>query len=291
MLTFFTIAIPPTLRGILVFTRRAAQKGCWPHRRQRMIPSDQAALDRDVEKLETGLLYQKPDLAYLFKVERISTSITNNLHFSDIINICLTSRSTYAAILPPSSSTTINPRFERLRISTCFPGTKLQCWSCGTQICRDCQTTKALPNPATTAHLENCSSYCASCFYRTICIAPHRDTRSYDTDRWARSKECLHFPIRTTSDYPSRSEDITKLTEDRSLCRRCAVLDQVEVVKLREAREMVEIRFLMLRQARCAECRRELPEKGRRWWACAICKKDCGWEGHPSWGGEGFEGR
>ncbi|ERF76413.1 hypothetical protein EPUS_06971 [Endocarpon pusillum Z07020] len=114
-LTFFKIALPPTLRGILVFTRSAAQRGCWPRRRSpRMIPSlnHQPLPERDVGKLEeiSGLLPQTPpNLAALFRIDPISTSIASNLHFCDLTNISLASKASFATLLPNFSSASASP--------------------------------------------------------------------------------------------------------------------------------------------------------------------------------------
>ena len=59
--------------------------------------------------------------------------VIRNVHFVDVINLSLASKSLREALLPGAG---LAARSEALRTYTCEDGTKSRCWICDIQICR-----------------------------------------------------------------------------------------------------------------------------------------------------------
>lgn len=61
--------------------------------------------------------------------------IAYKLHYVDLVNLSLVSKSLHEAIFPTAD---LGVRSEELRIYTCEDGSKSQCWVCNIQICQVC---------------------------------------------------------------------------------------------------------------------------------------------------------
>ena len=67
--------------------------------------------------------------------------VIRNLHYVDLFNLSLVSKSLRQILFPTSGLAT---RSAVLQIYTCSEGTKSQCWICSTQICSVCPRNRLL---------------------------------------------------------------------------------------------------------------------------------------------------
>lgn len=206
---------------------------------------------------------------------RIILLIAEKLHYSDIVSMSLASKSMYRAIYPPSMR---NDRVELLGIAACQPGTKSECWCCGTEICDGCTQFMNLMESASTTHIDHCKPYCSTCYYKGPC-------RRYVSGREKPDQyKTMCACVGRTSNVPYYqtgllSDALTK----RSVCRHCSSLDAKAALAVRESREKAEIKHLARQQWRCAICTRALRQGGPRWWGCSLCQKECLSDFHPIW--------
>ena len=78
----------------------------------------------------TGSVSKQPDLAYILFLHPVFSLVTRNVHYVDMMNLTLVSRSVRNAV-----HQSLNPAPYTLRRNTCANGTRYDCWSCGNQIC------------------------------------------------------------------------------------------------------------------------------------------------------------
>jgi hypothetical protein len=136
-----------------------------------------------------------------------------------------------------------------------------------------------LREPATRTHIENCEPYCSACYYKVLCrryvYGPPKQSGSY---RYGTPKTCACRASRTDKAFGS-----SNVHQERQVCKFCFSLDHDEALGVREAREMAEIKHLVMQQLRCVACTRGLKNGGLRWWGCSLCVRECVSDFHPMW--------
>lgn len=191
-------------------------------------------------------------------------TLLNNSHCQDVSQLALTSRYMRSAILSTASGThgpgLSDPGF--LRVVSCRPGAKSQCWGCSIQICTGCSLTAKAAAPLTDAHLQVCEPRCSRCYLDALCS---KESPTY------KFRACRH------------GAGLSGGTQLRTVCASCAALSEKGLRERREAREAEELRHLARSSSRCGKCKRRLGLSGPRWWACCQCGKECTGEYHPSW--------
>jgi hypothetical protein len=75
---------------------------------------------------------QPADLAEFLGIYDMLISVVENLHYADLINLSLVSRSVREAVLP---SDAYAQRMLHFKMYSCHPKGKRECWSCKMQIC------------------------------------------------------------------------------------------------------------------------------------------------------------
>ena len=119
------LALPKRLTGTLLFISRYFSSG------QHHEASENLELKPPNSETD-GAEHKQYVLARLLKTDKIVLGIAEQLHYSDIVSLGQVSKSIHDALIPGSKRSS---RFEDLRVSSCEPGAKSQCWACATQIC------------------------------------------------------------------------------------------------------------------------------------------------------------
>ena len=310
LVLLFFATFPPLITGTATFCYQWLSR---KHNQQRKaafsIAMSQLQRPKAAETATTTLLAQ------VLSNAKIIQSLAPHLHYNNILNLSLTSRTIHRAIFPSSSR---NQAIETLRLASCQPGTKAACWSCGNQICATCTVTREMGKPASTHHLQNCAPYCSRCYHHCLCSRPIQDKETpQNTCLHMHQKPChgdreslirsnphrRHWWSRATSPSPPSppppppptvaSEGSGSLVQ-RPLCQSCARLDATAVIATLERRERSEMQSLA-RRLRCERCLREL-DRGNKddsevnvwcWWWCGACLEPCWWDGHVGLDGGG----
>ncbi|KAF2264753.1 hypothetical protein CC78DRAFT_543800 [Lojkania enalia] len=216
----------------------------------------------------------KPNsLADFLSIYDILMSVVPYLHYIDIINLSLASKSVHEAVLP---DTDYDRRITHFRMYTCRAQSRKQCWVCTNQICNGCRVFRALPQTYLYHHLDNCRSYCSSCYWthvqcsppvRIACVSCHCGPRSPGIGGL----------------FHSHGNPRNKCVA-RSVCWQCNILLDKELLLRREARTRAELR----EGKRASKCTREgcgkiLNGSGPSWWVCKKCRRECTDSVHLAW--------
>ncbi|OCL05466.1 hypothetical protein AOQ84DRAFT_355945 [Glonium stellatum] len=200
--------------------------------------------------------------------------ISRDLHYVDLVNLSLASKSVREVVFPRADFAT---RSEHFKMYSCDELTKTQCWVCTVQVCTSCQITRPIRETHTLYHLNHCKLYCSSCYFQHVC---RLSTTAQSSMKCHCSPTALG-PWAAIWRTPRRR--ITLQHHYPPVCRLCNMRDDATLTALREARSRAEMRDLT-RQPDCARCELVLPVKGPRWWVCTRCSKECGSHMHPPWG-------
>lgn len=72
-------------------------------------------------------------LARLLEEDKVRHAIASNLHYIDMMNLNLTCRRVHRSLVPGPRAPEI---YQQLRIWSCEPGSKKNCWICVAQVCQ-----------------------------------------------------------------------------------------------------------------------------------------------------------
>ncbi|KAL8243915.1 hypothetical protein R6Q59_010173 [Mikania micrantha] len=237
----------------------------------------------------------------------IINDLLPHLHYTDVLHLLLTSRSTYRAILP---SATVDRQL--LRHQTCdqtFTGgfwappklLRSSCFSCSIPVCSSCSTRRELSETPITTHTSRCKPVCIPCYKATL-----SQPNSYGKRQWSRGCSCTHnrivYSACSNGDHSSSSSlsrfswSIQGNRRLRDLCNTCSCLSNADVKRIREER---------VRRKRQHQPGWELDEKGRRgvftcgmcreqitmkdskvpvcYFVCQLCSKECRYTMHDQW--------
>lgn len=224
--------------------------------------------------------------------------ISYKLHYIDIVNLSLASKSVRQAIF---GSLELNQeRTQQLRVNTCYSELKSQCWACGTQTCtvsnarldsiskltvhwQSCQFNRDCEETTASVHLRRCRAQCSKCYLMEFCSKwkYYCNCRTSQTNPSAANSYSSYRPYySTTSTCRSEQEATIQL---HRVCRSCMIMNKSELMAMSEKREKEEIRHLARQPLRCSVCEDFLESKGPRWWICSYCKLECRSNVHPPW--------
>lgn len=202
--------------------------------------------------------------------------IARDLHYVDLVNLSLVSKSVRDVVFPRSDFAT---RSEHFKIYSCDELTKTQCWVCMIQVCNSCEIQRPIRETSLIFHLDVCKMYCSSCYYTHVC----RSTLNSRTSTKCGCAPRDQPPSAWSALWRTRAPHVLPQLRYPHICRLCNMLDDQTLLSLREARSKAEMRDLA-RQPDCSKCAQVLPPKGPRWWVCTRCTKECRSHVHPPWG-------
>ncbi|OCK79624.1 hypothetical protein K432DRAFT_417213 [Lepidopterella palustris CBS 459.81] len=215
-----------------------------------------------------------------FLIYDVLVLIARDLHYVDLVNLSLASKSVHDAVFPGSDFLT---RSEHFKMYTCDIASKTQCWVCTVQICDECQIIRSLRETPLVFHLDICKPHCSPCYFSAVC--------QQNTDRLGNTR-CACAPRSEITKWqkiwhgPSATLNLSTTAPSRGICRLCNVLDDATLLGAREARSRAEMRDAG-RFKNCSKCAGSLGSRGPRWWVCGRCKKECRSHVHPAWGEKG----
>ncbi|KAF2734071.1 hypothetical protein EJ04DRAFT_437684 [Polyplosphaeria fusca] len=203
--------------------------------------------------------------------------VAPHLHYVDVANLSLVSKSVRDAVLPAQE---IAQRTAHLKRYTCRPESRQICWICTKQICKGCEQFRMLDQTPPYHHLDVCHPYCQTCYW-------HQIRRNRHTNL---TKRCRCCPPTTKQNRLQRywnSEAYNNRTYNlisRSICTMCDKRSNNELLDMREARTRAELKD----RDRYAQCKSLGCEKvlgsGPRWWVCKKCGRECISSCHAAWG-------
>jgi hypothetical protein len=203
--------------------------------------------------------------------------VTSHLHYVDIQNLSLASKSVREVVIPASGDPR---RLTHFRIYTCGRG-KERCWVCLNQTCNACCVARRLKQTKLCYHLDCCYPYCSTCYfdyvqcmdlgtYSPVCACPP------STDH----PNMWRYATYDAGTYISYSYRYLR----RNICRQCNSLTDTQLLLKREARTRRELKLpKRVRSTKCKACEEKLGN-GPRWWVCKWCNKECRSYMHAAWG-------
>jgi hypothetical protein len=241
-------------------------------------------MNKDVMKSYMSGEGAPTELADFLSIYDILILIAEDLHYVDVLNLGLTSKSVREAVLPSSAA---SQRLNHFRMYTCEPQTKSQCWVCTNQVCEPCGYSRALKQRSLYYHLDVCRPYCNKCYFRNIQKKPQRIRAETPVCACAPPPDHPNWFTRYMNGklyYTSRWRLIPNV--GRVICQQCNVLSNDEILEKRKKRTKVELRDVKRKgMEKCAVCHEEL-RGGPSWWVCTNCKKECTSFLHAAWGGK-----
>lgn len=168
--------LPHAFQAWTLFTARYSFKfiQAWVYQKDPSVHSD-----RDHLKLQAGFSYvgtRPTPLADFLSVYDVFLLVTQNLHYADVVNLSLVSKSVRYATLSPSADS-YQPTY--LRKYTCDPKSRRHCHICLDQTCGDCTYARSVRFPELLYdHIFFCYPYCSSCYRRTL--RKHHPIRKYE---------------------------------------------------------------------------------------------------------------
>lgn len=245
-------------------------------------------------------------LAEFLGIYDILILVVEELHYVDVLNLSLASKSVREVVLPAAAyckllgtngrvrHLLIEPRnlvahrLNHFRMYTCGDIGKKQCWVCTNQICNDCKHSRALKQTTLYFHLDTCRPYCSKCFFDHIQNHPQGLRLDPPNCRCApptSTPNSIQRYINGLEYYTNRQYRHVP----RSICRECDVLLDSELLVRREKRTKWELRDpRRVSMEKCRACSRAL-DGGPRWWVCKGCLKECTSFVHAPWGKKGKE--
>ncbi|KAF2806448.1 uncharacterized protein BDZ99DRAFT_573960 [Mytilinidion resinicola] len=226
-----------------------------------------------------GAYEQSPNPLADFLNYDILVLIARDLHYVDLINLSLTSKSMRDVVFPGTDHAA---RSDHFALYTCEPDSKTECWNCTMQTCRGCGFWSHMPQTATLFHLDGCEPYCSSCYFSNVCA---RKGKAMDNTKCV----CAPKPPPSWWKRIMYGETATRVqvaasgtAPSRLLCAMCWDMGSLEVAQRREERTKAELRDPN-RCKTCAKCGLGLG-RGVRWWVHKQCGKECRSRLHLPWG-------
>ncbi|KAF2440010.1 hypothetical protein P171DRAFT_489786 [Karstenula rhodostoma CBS 690.94] len=280
--------LPESFQARILFAIRCSSKSIQARFRQRS--SAQGARD-DHSGTWTHVLREKSPvtpLAEFLGVYDVLVMVATHLHYNDIVNLSLVSRSICQTLLPAPDSA---QQPLHLGAYTCDPVTRAQCWACLNQICKGCSFRRVLKEAQLFCdHMLHCLPHCSACYRRTLREPRLEASRQIDTRRCG----CRHPTTSSTSRFfqrlfhggENRARGVSDVASPRGgpllICRSCNQLSDAELVEdsmrrleceMSQATTVSNVKGIA-DSICCSNCRKVLGE-GRRWWVCEFCDKEC----------------
>lgn len=237
-------------------------------------------------------------LAEFLSIYDVLILVTQHLHFSDVVNLGLVSKSVREAVLPADAYA---QRMTHFKMYTCNSQPKKKCWVCSKQICGSgftysrplipdgCQWHYRLKQTTLYYHLDQCGVYCTSCYFSTV----HGQGRSPNSYVSVDPRTCTCAPVTPKPNIFQRMlhspnhyshAQLSLPVICRAVCRACDSLSEDQLLEKRKKRTLWELKNgTRSSDQKCTECQKDLGA-GPRWWVCASCKKECTSTVHSAWG-------
>ncbi|KAF1832660.1 hypothetical protein BDW02DRAFT_419576 [Decorospora gaudefroyi] len=212
-------------------------------------------------------------LATFLSVYDILVLVSEQLHYIDIITLSRVSKSVRESVLP---SQDFSRRLKIFRLYSCQPDHKLDCWTCTTQICIDCQHLPLLPRTTIHHHIDICRPYCSSCFKTHVLHEPYEVCSCAPAPAYPRTP--LQRFVRSFRFFTKAQRRLRKV--QRPVCRECNRLTEEDLLALRERQAKLELKRGLKSNGEvwttCTRsgCDRDLG-RGPRWWVCRQCGGEC----------------
>ncbi|KAK3387874.1 hypothetical protein B0H63DRAFT_471065 [Podospora didyma] len=217
-------------------------------------------MGRDMDKKD-----EKKSLASVFRESDIAANISSHLHYSDVVNVSLSSKKVRSAVLAGPEKDRHSDRIELLAESSCEGMGKSQCWGCARVICLGCKVLKEnVKDTRTMQHMTDCHAICTRCYLLRAPVEP--------------------APLGATLHPDDISKQLRTLQNESAgqveLCSHCSTLAPDDITALREGREKEALQIALRRRLYCARCEKGLPRGSMRWWICHKGNHECHWAGH-----------
>ncbi|KAF1960953.1 hypothetical protein CC80DRAFT_544348 [Byssothecium circinans] len=217
------------------------------------------------------------NLAEFLSIYDMLISVTKHLHYVDINNLVLVSKSVRESVLPADAYA---QRMVHFKMYACRRSGKTKCWVCENQICKNCKHPRALKQTPAYFHLDTCQPFCTKCYYTTVhqprgitlpTTATSGNNRNIMDPRF-----CLCAPVTPTPNifqrywngeayYRTRLQNVPYIL--RRVCRDCNRLNDEKLLEKREERTKSELKRGLWESVKrecvkCVECEKQL--EGRR---------------------------
>jgi len=246
------------------------------------------------------------------------STIAAECHYHDIWNLMLVSRGIRAAILGTATQQSLwknslcsQPRTQHSQ-NQFYPsnppaGKLIRCFSCGSPMCKTCETTSVLLQAETIRHLRDCRPCCGECFRGTYCFLSRGPKSKVDPETMLPGKCDCRLGHLKPEPQPTDSHDIEMLVvQPRSTCyagsASCgepALVAPVEVCKACEGKTDTEVLSMRgyvagggrmratigtgktfpnldrVEGFKCHHCQNDFKRGEAVWWACTWCGKEC----------------
>lgn len=121
--------------------------------------------------------------------------------------------------------------------------------------------------------MEKCEAQCSRCYYNDISNS-NRTCQCY-VNGYSYSHSTYSYNNNYNRDLGSR--------ENVSLCRHCNLLNETELTKRREKRDLATFNVLVGQSLSCSTCKETLSRSSPLWWKCSTCHLECRSSHHPEW--------
>ncbi|ORY09935.1 hypothetical protein BCR34DRAFT_602525 [Clohesyomyces aquaticus] len=223
-----------------------------------------------------SMTISNPKLQQILTIEHVLLNVVDYLHYDDIINLSLTSKSVREAVYPGRD---LQHRLPKLLKRSCNQGsTRKACLYCNKKICEDCKVSVFQPVIPGRRHISSCIAYCSKCYYQEF---------SRRQPGYKRPCSCRYLDA--TFEY-------------QDVCHSCSTRDLTELGKIRQKRFRQEAKDIAQgkcfpnntidlppeNKPKCSKCHAEFPS-GTRWWKCTMCEGECRDRIHPPFVGKARE--
>ncbi|KAF2811251.1 uncharacterized protein BDZ99DRAFT_298409 [Mytilinidion resinicola] len=215
----------------------------------------------------SGIKISNPKLENIFNIEHLLLPIASNLHYDDLINLSLTSKSVREAVFPAGD---YEHRVRKLKAYSCNNNTKSRCEYCNKQVCAECTQCARMPGLAGLRHLQLCRPSCTKCYFKSI--RPGLRRTAID------KRQCRCW----VSDASM---------QDHWICAECYAKSKFgfELQAARERRYKKQLREYAQgiglpdgQKLECRTCKTEMQGGSVRWWVCSRCFGECTSHMHPA---------
>ncbi|KAF2873478.1 hypothetical protein BDV95DRAFT_592839 [Massariosphaeria phaeospora] len=202
---------------------------------------------------------QASELSNFLGIYDMLILVAHDLHYIDIMNLRLTSKSVRQAILP-AQDYGLEKRLDHLKRYSCDADNRMKCWVCTIQVCAGCKVQCRLPNAPLYVHLERCRAYCTPCYkdqahpWNTIALLRFPGLTNCVCDSLSVPPNLFQRLANGSEYYKTRRIAIRHVT--KVMCRSCRVLTNYETLVKTKKRTQVELKNSHRQEgARCDNCK------------------------------------
>ncbi|KAF2490284.1 hypothetical protein BU16DRAFT_530802 [Lophium mytilinum] len=215
-----------------------------------------------------GIKISNPKLESIFNIEHLLLPIASNLHYNDLINLSLTSKSVRESVFPAGD---YEHRVRKLKAYSCSLDTKSCCEYCNKQVCADCTQAAKMPGLAGVRHLQLCRPTCTKCYFKSIRPGIRRTAIDKRQCRcWISDASTLDHWI-CPGCYVKANKNYVELQAAREQRYKNQLREYAQGVGLQNEREL-----------ECRTCKTDMRGGSVRWWVCNRCFGECTSHMHPA---------